>query len=142
MIIRSFTADNRFLSNLYPSKIAVGSLIYPTVEHAYQAAKTLDKLKQAEICGARTPFDAKRLGNACALRPDWSDLRLKVMEIALAKKFAQGSILAEQLLATDDAELIDGNNWHDKFWGVVDGIGENHLGRLLMERRTALRGMK
>lgn len=32
----------------------------------------------------------------------------------------------------------EGNTWGDKFWGVCDGEGENHLGKLLMEVRAEL----
>lgn len=42
-------------------------------------------------------------------------------------------------MATDDAELVEGNTWGDRYWGVVDGVGENRLGKLLMERRAELR---
>ena len=36
-----------------------------------------------------------------------------------------------------DAELIEGNTWHDTFWGVdlKTGEGENHLGKILMALR-------
>lgn len=42
-------------------------------------------------------------------------------------------------MLTGDAELIEGNNWGDTFWGVCNGRGENMLGKLLMEIRDYLR---
>jgi predicted NAD-dependent protein-ADP-ribosyltransferase YbiA (DUF1768 family) len=43
------------------------------------------------------------------------------------------------LLETGDAELIEGNDWGDTFWGVCGGKGNNFLGKLLMEVRKELR---
>ena len=54
-------------------------------------------------------------------------------------KFTQHPVLAARLLQTGEEELIEGNTWNDRFWGQCQGVGENHLGRLLMELRTALR---
>ena len=60
------------------------------------------------------------------------------MKILLRQKFGDAWLRAK-LLATGDAELIEGNYWHDTFWGMCNGKGENHLGRLLMEVRSELR---
>ena len=61
------------------------------------------------------------------------------MAALIAQKFDKGE-LALALKYTGDAELIEGNNWGDTFWGVCNGVGENHLGKLLMARRAQLRG--
>jgi hypothetical protein len=48
--------------------------------------------------------------------------------------------LRDMLLATGNAELIEGNNWRDTFWGQCPiGTGANHLGRLLMQVRKEIR---
>lgn len=57
-------------------------------------------------------------------------------------KFAEHPRLAQLLLDTGDALLIEGNNWGDSFWGVTrngDGDGANYLGKILMEIRRGLR---
>ena len=113
--------------------------MYPKVEHAFAAAKTLDPAERELIRLAERPGDAKRLGRQIALRPGWDDMRVEVMRTLLARKFAPGSELAARLLATMDAELIEGNTWGDRFWGKVRGQGRNQLGQLLMERRAQLR---
>lgn len=46
--------------------------------------------------------------------------------------------LRDKLVATGDAEIVEGNWWGDKFWGVCRGVGENHLGKILMRIRTEL----
>ena len=64
------------------------------------------------------------------------------MKFALRCKF-QVPELREKLLATGDEELIEGNWWNDKFWGVCKGEGCNMLGLILMEVRdyiSKLRG--
>ena len=63
----------------------------------------------------------------------------EVMRGLLARKFAPGTELAARLLATGDAQLVEGNTWGDRFWGVCRGQGRNQLGQLLMERRDQLR---
>jgi predicted NAD-dependent protein-ADP-ribosyltransferase YbiA (DUF1768 family) len=73
------------------------------------------------------------------LCPDWAEIRDDIMRSLLAQKFRLGEPLGQRLMATGDAELIDGNTWGDRYWGVVDGVGQNRLGQLLMERRAELR---
>lgn len=132
-----FSGDYRFLSNFYSSLISVDGVLYPTVEHAFHAAKTNDKELKEKIRQAQTPGKAKRLGHQVELREDWDDVRISIMEDLLRKKFSiQG--LKEKLLATKGRELVEGNTWNDTFWGVCNGIGENHLGKLLMKIRDEL----
>jgi hypothetical protein len=82
-------------------------------------------------------------GRTVMLRPHWDTIRIGIMRDLLHKKFAPGSSLARELLATADRELIEGNTRNDRFWGVClrTRVGENHLGRLLMEIRSELRAL-
>ncbi len=140
--IESFFGKYRFLSNFYPSPIVgKNDKEYPTVEHAFQAAKFPDGSSAHEqVRFAPTPGDAKRLGRTLGPpRADWDEIRVEVMRRLLRLKFYPGSKLANKLEATGDAELVEGNTWGDQFWGVCGGIGENWLGKLLMEHRSQLR---
>lgn len=137
--ITAFTGEHRFLSNFYPSPIAWGGTTTPTLEHAYQCAKTFDPIEQAKILSAPSPGVAKRYGQRVLLRDDWEEVKIPCMRYLLFMKFAAGSDLAAQLLATGDAYLVEGNHWRDTFWGVCDGHGSNWLGHLLMARRAELR---
>ena len=56
------------------------------------------------------------------------------MEFVLRQKFAHPDLLA-MLLATGDMELVEDNDWDDTYWGVCNGLGQNHLGKLLMKIR-------
>lgn len=140
--IRSFTGAYLFLSNFSPAPIQYEEIGYPSVEHAYQAAKTLDPLQRRAIAARPYARQAKRAGRGVTLRPDWDTVKLDVMRTLLAEKFKVGTELAARLRATGDTELVEGNWWGDRFWGVCHGEGENWLGRLLMERRDVLLGRR
>lgn len=109
-----------------------------SVEHHYQAAKTDHPLWAAKILLAKTPGEAKRLGRRAPMRATWEQEKIAVMLVLLRKKFSRTE-MAERLLSTGDAKLIEGNTWGDKFWGKVDGKGKNHLGKLLMQVREELK---
>ena len=136
--IDSFEGEFRFLSNFYPSRIKFEDAVYESVEHAFQAAKTLDKAERAEVRAAPSPGKAKRLGRKVTLREDWEKVKVPIMWKLVEKKFLAPE-LAEKLVATGDAELIEGNIWRDTFWGVCDGVGKNNLGLILMAVRTDIR---
>lgn len=53
-------------------------------------------------------------------------------------KFTQNKELAKRLKATGDKTLIEGNYWHDTYWGVCEGVGENYLGKILMNLRSEI----
>ena len=74
-------------------------------------------------------------------RDNWSRIKNDVMLKLLRRKFVSGSHYATLLLDTGGAELIEGNTWGDTYWGVCDGVGENHLGKLLMLVRDELSGL-
>lgn len=136
--VNKFRGPYRFLSNFWPSPVILNGITYPTVEHAYQAAKTKSKRLRKEIAACDTPGQAKRAGRKIKLRPDWSDeLRLSIMEDLLKKKFSD-PILKSMLQDTAGRTLTEGNDWGDKFWGTVNGVGENNLGKLLMSIRDCI----
>lgn len=144
--INSFSEEHDFLSNFAPSPFALGGDVWPTVEHAFQAKKTWDSNDRRIIKGATTPGKAKRLGRKVVMRDDWEFEKVHVMLKLVRKKFEQNHDLAEKLIATGTATLIEGNNWHDNFWGdcsCIKGVclltGQNMLGKILMLVREELR---
>jgi hypothetical protein len=134
MIIDRFINEFYFLSNFYPSTIVINGKSYSSVEHAYQASKTLVASEQDVIRNAKSPGIAKKLGKSVQLRNDWNDVKLDLMREFIKKKF-ENPFLRPLLLATEDVELIEVNFWNDCFWGVCRGKGENWLGKILMEER-------
>lgn len=140
MCIDSFTRENGFLSNFYPSQIVINGLVYSTVEHAYQAAKCKHSVDADRIRKSTSPGVAKKLGRRVVIRDDWEKVKTDVMFELVHEKFKQNKELRDLLIATGTAELKEGNWWGDTFWGVDDktGVGENHLGRILMMVRAGL----
>ena len=126
------------MSNFVPVRVKLEDVWYPTTEHAYQAAKTLDKDQRAMIRIAKTPGIAKRLGQKVTKREDWEEVKEQVMLDLLLQKFAK-SPFTEQLLATGLAYLEETNTWNDTYWGVCKGQGKNRLGYLLMNVRLVLK---
>lgn len=59
--ISDFSGGNHFLSNFHPSPVTMDGVIYPTVEHAYQAAKTIDHAEREVIRTSPGPGMAKNL---------------------------------------------------------------------------------
>lgn len=138
MPILSFSREHQFLSNFYPSSILYEGLVYPTSEHAYQAAKSDNPNNKLTISNLGTPGKAKRFGKKVELRPDWDDVKLDEMKKILRIKFAN-VLLAHKLIGTGEEELIEGNLWGDTFWGICRGRGENNLGKILMEIRGEIK---
>lgn len=139
--IDSFSGQHRFLSNFWFVTVIYEGHSYRTVEHAFQAAKTFDEEARRRIRNEASPAGAKRRGKAVELRPDWESIKVDIMRSLLVQKFGTEP-LKSKLLKTGSAKLIEGNWWGDRFWGVCEGKGENHLGRLLMEIREELRVQK
>lgn len=140
--IDKFDGKYAFLSNFYPCDVfsVEDMLIYPSVEHAFQAAKVKDVETKRAFQVAPSPAAAKRLGKQVPLRDDWEDIKLDVMYNLVWSKFVNNSELRYKLISTDDAELVEGNTWGDTFWGVCKGTGNNHLGEILMNVRDELHG--
>ena len=136
MKIDSFTGDYRFLSNFYPAKVTYEGNSYPSTEHAYQAAKTTNASDRAKFREGIRAGEAKRLGKHIKLREGWEGMKLSVMEELLRQKFTKHDDLKQRLIETGDAELVESNNWGDVWWGQVDGVGHNWLGKLLMKIRS------
>ena len=144
MIIGPFRGEYFYLSNFYICPIKLNGVVYPSVEHAFQAAKTTDSKIRQKICLATTPGRAKRLGNAIILRPGWEEMKVSTMRGLVKQKFNSDPHLAKQLKATMGKILIEKNWWHDNFWGwctCFDCMAQKHrnfLGKILMSVRDLL----
>jgi ribA/ribD-fused uncharacterized protein len=93
-------------------------------------------IERNRIAQLSTPGEAKKAGRMVTPRSDWENVKLNIMREIVFIKFDGHLNLKELLLATRDHELIEGNQWHDTFWGVCDGVGQNYLGKILMEIRN------
>ena len=139
--INGFQSEYRWLSNFWPCYLVYEGDLYPTAEHAYQSAKVDDPTLKKKILACSTPAEAKDFVDALNIAPlNWTTpKKLLVMETILKLKFGgQHPFLTRALLETGTAELVEANTWNDTFWGVCNGTGENHLGKLLMKIRANL----
>lgn len=142
--IDSFRDEYRFLSNFYQTPVTYRGLTYPNGEAAFQAQKCQcekDKLKYTLI---KNPVRAKQMGKKEPDLPaNWRELSVEIMLGVLRAKFSVPE-MAERLLATGDAELVEGNTHHDNLWGdcscpkCANKVGQNRLGNLLMQVREEL----
>jgi len=153
-MIRRFEGRWGFLSNFYPCEIQHKGLIYPSVEHYYVAMKVTEiQLLNGNyytagdfremITKVKLPADVKKIGQRVKVRKDWEEKKLELMNFAVKEKFNDEK-LSEMLLSTGDLELIEGNFWHDNFWGSCScpkcgDRGDNHLGKILMDIRLNLK---
>lgn len=138
--ISEFSGKYRFLSNFWPVVVGFEGNWYPSVEHAYQAAKFDDPIWRVLLRDTAEPGRAKHIANKYPARAGFFEQRLAIMEHLLRQKFQPGSELARLLLDTKDALLEEGNRWGDRYWGkcLRTGQGENQLGLLLMKIRLDL----
>jgi ribA/ribD-fused uncharacterized protein len=134
-MIDRFKGKHAFLSNFHMCAVAYDGMVYPSAEHAYQAAKSTDKFERAWVREAPTAAQAKKRGRRVKnLHPDWNKVKVDVMLAIIRSKFTDAQLRA-QLMATGNQRLVEGNTWGDVFWGVCGGKGENHLGRILVRVR-------
>ena len=134
----AFRGRLHFCSNFYPRRLHFRGRYYQTAEHAYQATKMTSLVDHNQIMAASSPGAAKRLGNLLPTLKHWDDIKEHIMLEVLRAKFTDHP-LAEMLLATDTEELIEHNTWGDTYWGMCGGVGENKLGKLLMQVRKELK---
>jgi ribA/ribD-fused uncharacterized protein len=139
-MITEFQGEFRFLSNFWPCEVEFDGMLFQSVEHAYQAAKTIKMSERKRIQSCRQPGQAKRLGKTITLRSDWNEIKVTVMATLVTKKF-QDPQLRALLLATGTEEIQEGNTWNDTFWGICppgSNNGKNILGKILMAVREDL----
>lgn len=138
------------LSNMasgYPLQINGVRIL--TTEALYQSCRFphLPEV-QKEIIGQHSPMTAKMKSKPHRKdsRPDWDEVRYKVMRWCLRVKLAQNyEEFGRLLLATRDRPIVEQSR-KDDYWGakLADQsgdtlIGQNVLGRLLMELREKLK---
>lgn len=134
--------ENGWLANFSSHPIVVDGVLWPTVEHYFQASKfsSTDVVLAELIRSARTPNRAKQIAkeNATKKRQDWENVRLEIMRKAIEAKFLQYPELRKLLLATGKARIVE-NSQDDSYWGIGDGTGENMMGQLLQALRETLK---
>lgn len=150
VIIHKTKDDFGGLSNMasgYP--LQIHGIRVLTSEALYQACRFphIPEL-QREIIGQHSPMTAKMKSKPHRdnSRPDWEQVRFKVMRWCLRVKLAQNyETFGTLLLSTGEHPIVELSR-KDDYWGAkaIDDsgevlVGQNVLGRLLMELRELLR---
>ena len=134
--------SKNWFSNFQPfdTPLVADGISYPTVEHYYQASKSLCPDQRQHIASQPSASMAKRAGRLIALRPDWDEIKNSVMNFALRYKFKPTSSWGLRLRITT-GEIVEYNYWHDTYWGICTcnkccNTGKNMLGIMLMNIRA------
>jgi ribA/ribD-fused uncharacterized protein len=129
------------LSNFYKCNFSYKGIVFTTSEHAFQWEKIESDVDKLKILQAQSTQEAKKLGNSLKIKHDWNNTRKQIMKDILICKF-QNKNLKTKLLETKIHKLIEGNSWHDNFWGdcsctrCENKIGLNNLGFILTSVRN------
>jgi len=133
--------EHGYLSNWYLASLYLKGVIWPSSEHYYQAQKLAGTPLEETVRRLESPrltFEFTRRPEV-SVRGDWEEVKIEVMHEAVYAKFTQNPDLKEKLLATGDREIVE-NSPVDSFWGIgADGLGENNLGKILMEVRSQIK---
>ena len=108
-----------------------------SVENAYQSAKTLDETQRLLISNM-TASESKKYSKNLVIREDWENIKYFIMFDLVFQKFYRNYDLMNKLLLTGDSYIEESNWWKDFYWGVCNGVGENKLGKILMQVRSIL----
>jgi predicted NAD-dependent protein-ADP-ribosyltransferase YbiA (DUF1768 family) len=126
--------DLAWLRSDYRQNIVVGGITFPTLEHAYQAAKTKDRAIKQQIADTDSVREARKIGRSCPMADDFD--RQSVMERLQRLKFSDKE-LGLQLAKTGSAEII--MEGYNNFWGTGDDDnGQNVQGEILETIRSEL----
>ncbi len=142
--ITSFKNEYNWLSNFHTSPFTFQNISYPSNEHFFQAWKGTPA-ERVHIANLPTAGKAKQAGRKVRLQPNWDNIKEEIMLIGLNLKFSNPE-LKTKLIATGTKMLIEGNTWHDNYWGnctcnkCLKTPGQNKLGKMLMSLRTQLQG--
>lgn len=128
--------------NFAPCQVEWRGVLYPTSEHAYQAAHFFDTnpalAEQARVC--RSPRLASDFANQHKAEedPNWDDKKVAIMGEIVRCKLAQHDLVRETLIASGDRYIVEMND-DDSFWGWgSDHAGRNELGKIWMRLREEL----
>lgn len=141
----AFRGDDFYLSNFYPCPVRWDGEVWPSAEHAYQAAKA--EFREDKMAILRmTAGQAKRYSRKMKMRADFHNNKVGIMAKIVEAKFLAHRHLRLKLYATDGQPIVEYNTWHDNFWGqcTCDRCrgkieGQNHLGKILMKLRDSFR---
>lgn len=138
--IKGFFGPWRIFSNFHLCDVEYGGLIFPSAEHAYVFAKLeTPTADDYSIITGLTAAGVKAYGRSISLRPDWEDVKYRVMHLIVKDKFTRHEDLKQALISTGTKYIEETNSWGDTYWGVdIKKGGQNNLGKIIMAVRESV----
>ena len=140
--IDSFTDYYEFLHNNFYTPVFYECMLFPSVTHAYQAARSNDQTTRRAILNAENLKTVLNIAKRIDDSENWNMRRLKIMEHLIRDKFRRSKELQEKLKATGTREIVmtyEEETVANTFWGAVKNKGQNQLGRILMKIREDIK---
>lgn len=130
-------------SNFSSFQVRWSGRLWPTSEHAYQAAHFFETAPQLveDIYNATSAHRAFKIAksNGDKAREDWEDVKVDIMEDICRHKLQQHPYVYEKLNLTEDVLIVE-DSPVDSFWGWgSDRKGRNELGKVWMRLRDEIR---
>lgn len=145
-IIGFYEREFYMFSNFSSFQVRWHGYLWPTSEHAYQAAKFVesDTAVADMIQSAASAHDAYKLAQRYQAHraADWDEIKTAIMYDICRHKLQQHTYIQEHLRLTGDETLVE-DSPKDSFWGWgPDRQGRNELGKIWMQLREELRSGK
>ena len=140
--IDSFTEYYEFLHNNFYTPVYYECMLFPSVTHAYQAARSNDERTRRAILNAENLKTVLNIARRIEDSENWNIRRLKIMEQLIRDKFRRSKELQEKLKATGSREIVmtyEEETVANTFWGAIKSKGQNQLGRILMKIREDIK---
>lgn len=137
--ITDFSNQYSFLNNDHICLVHYDGLLYASVTHAFQAARTLSESTREQISKIHDIETMYELVENIEDPPEWNKNRVRIMEILIRDKFRRNHILRQRLSETGTAQLQ--NSYQESspsnlFWGTINDRGDNTIGKILMKVRS------
>lgn len=136
-----YEQDHYYLSNFSSFDLLWKGIRFATSEHAYHWERFTYTWHKNAIINAHSAHSAFRYAqdNKQHQRPDWDEIKVRVMRDILQAKAHQHEYVRRKLLQTGDKKLIEDSH-RDPYWGWgPNADGMNILGKLWMEIRAHLK---
>lgn len=141
-IVGCYEREFYCFSNFSSFQVRWKGRLWPTSEHAYQAAhffKTAPALAD-KIHKAKSAHEAYKIAraNADKASKNWHDIKVAIMEDIVHHKLEQNPYVMDKLLQTGKRKIVE-DSPKDSFWGWgSDRKGRNELGKIWMKLREEI----
>jgi len=130
-------------SNFSSFAVEWNGRVWPTAEHAYQAAHFFganQSLLVEKIYKSRSAYEAYKLAkaNTDKVLVRWDHVKIVIMKDIVKHKLEQNPYVMRKLIQTGKKLIVE-DSPKDDFWGWgPDGNGRNELGKIWMRLREEL----